>query len=233
MMTMKKPPFFEKVFDWLTEKSPLLFQAATKAGDFSLHFAAALPACPLRILSTIIEKYPKALEIHGHNGDLPLHAAAKTPGESKENIRLILDKYPKAACEANNTGKLPLHLACTKKDAPCDIIDMLIAANPDCLSVYDNKGYLPLHCACVQANDLFLVNHLTRKLNGSLLPSTKDGVSALFLACEQGASLDVIFTLVQYSQEMFSGDMFSGRSNKKSRLACSESLRGRRRTRKT
>lgn len=78
--------------------------------------------------------------------------------------------------------------------------------NPDGLSVYDNDRLLPLHRECVESGNIVVVESLIKKLDGAVLPPTKNGVPTLLLACEKGVSHDVIFTLVHQKRELFPGD---------------------------
>ena len=127
----------------------------------------------------------------------------------------------------NDKGQLPLHLACSGRVFSRGVIDMLIMANPNGLSAYDRDGFLPFHVACIYGRTSEIVEYLITKLDGAILPATKTGIPALFLACERNANLDVILMLVQNSLEVFSGDMLSDGGDKHA-LACAENLRSRR-----
>ena len=225
----------ETAIAWLIEKSPLLLQAADSVGNLPLHILADKPWCPAHVLDLFIEKYPRALQAHGQNGNLPLHnAVGNGKAVPKENVQYLLDKCPGASYRVNEKGQLPLHLACAINANSNDVIDLLVASNPEGLSMYDNDGCLPFHLACLHNTSPRIVNHLIKKLDGAILPSTKDGVSSLFLACERDANLNVIFALVRHSQEMFSSNVVSDHcSDNESTLACSGTLRSRRKRRKT
>lgn len=115
---------------------------------------------------------------------------------------------PEAATRPNRCGQLPLNLACSNHCTPDEVIDLLIEHNPEALYTYDAHGFLPFHDACLSpvCDKIALLRRSRQLRQSSTLLLTRDGVPPLGLACEQN-ELEVVYFLVQYSSNLFSGDM--------------------------
>lgn len=209
----------DKMVAWAIDKNPSCFRTADLSGKLPLHIAAYHDSYgDSSLLQSLVDRFPGGIQVKDQDGDLPLVSALRQPSSifsaKSTKIRFLLDAYPGAVYVANNNGQLALHVACAFQYP--EVIDLVTKYNTGALSVFDNAGMLPFHYACTRAavsgwdslrvSDLSIVEHLIKKVNGDSagLPATKDGSPALFLACENEKSLDIVSTLVKQSPELFS-----------------------------
>lgn len=187
--------------------SPMLIQTVNPLLNTPIHAAARDGfGCPAIILTQLAHEFPAALKMPNEHGHLPLHCSVESSFIALETVNFLLDEYPEAAQHrSSRSGQLPIHVACAHH-TPTQVLDILNEKYPDGQFVYDNDGHLPFHVACVRGS-VDTIEYWIHHMDGPNLPPTKNGTHPLFLACENNQGLDVLWKLVQHSQELFTGSI--------------------------
>jgi len=214
-----------RVVTFLAEQNESALSTVNFKGRPPLHLALYYTESSLNpVVKFLVEAFPNGLQTQMGEGNLALHAClSATPRGSRrfhstELIHYLLSKCPESAGHANMNGSLPLHVACSQNLVPYDFIDLLVKFNPEGLSVFDQEGLLPFHRACLNDQSGNLVRKMFREwFQGLSLPLTAGGdpTHALFLACANGASLDVIKFLVEKSPDLFRAAVQNAKQSKK------------------
>jgi ankyrin repeat protein len=215
-------------------------------GHLPLHLAAATATSDnTECVRILLDAHPDALWQRDHEGDVPLQCAVGNDTVTPEFVGCLLVAPPKDAdtsgyqhpTENSETGQLPLHFACVS-GASAKVLDQLIDYHPEALFHHDNEGNLPLHVAlrnnapvsnvqklhCAASKHKATKEQHTRYGNAhpkstttTMLPSTLEGMPALFVACvaaantddneprpeEEAKALDVIRFLAEHSPDLF------------------------------
>jgi ankyrin repeat protein len=159
----------------------------------------------LKVMTLFIAHRKELLFSRNAEGSLPLHCAVH--GRNPGGVRFLLEMWPEAASQPDSKGRLPVHVA-LELPFSHEIFEVLTDCYPEGLETFDNQGFLPLHTACMyQTSTTEVLETLMKKCpGGAALPSTKNGTSALFVAAENDASLDVLLFLAKRSPDLFSAE---------------------------
>lgn len=234
------PHSFE-ILSWLLQCYPESADETNDYGHLPMHLLAASESHD--VSDELIQKCfellwsvnPSALYAPDDEGDVPLQCLVTHKIESPILLHCIIEKASDdnvhfGSMENLLTGDLPLHTACMNGVFADHVLDPLLAFDPSALLHYDNEGYLPFHIA-LQGQQNCTVEVLKKLLYRkddstsnccptyrSTLPSSAEGIPALFIACENATpsdneeqgfsetdtkSLDIIRFIVENSPELF------------------------------
>lgn len=156
---------------------------------------------PLSVIQELIKIGPKACEFFDNSGDYPLHHYCKN-GTSVKALKLILEEYPEACQERNRYGSSPLQLSLDRSNLSEEWYYEIIKVCPSVASYHNRVKELPMHyCGKVNLN----VESLRLMLDAypiAIRSLNRHDSPPVLLACNRGASFDVIKTLVEYCPSM-------------------------------
>jgi len=199
----------DSVVTFLLEAFPEGLQTKNDQGNLPIHVALSAGHFDLLVVKVLVEAFPEGLQTQNATGNLPLHLAIDASEDfasidHMQVLEYLLDQFPGAARHANVNGSLPLHLACSNNHASFSHIQLLVQYFPGGLSAFDACGFLPFHRACLRDQNGALVQKMLQTwFQGKDLPWTRDHTPALFFACENHASLDVIKLFAEKSTDIF------------------------------
>ena len=174
-------------------------------GMILLHHACR-DGAPYELLKLIVNAYSKACSKKVNQGKLPWQIL-------KENG---------AALHSDKDGRLLLHHACHDKSVSLHLLKLLLDAYPKCIDIEDNSHKTPkklltdsgaaklknhkdhrllLHSACLKESMINLevvVNLLIDAYPDAVTESDEQGMTPLYLVCENADSGKVLRSLVHF-----------------------------------
>jgi len=123
----------------------------------------------------------------------PLHAIRQDDGlrNKKAAAEHVIELFLNHVRDVGKQGTLPLHHALVPVP-DIDYIDNLIALDPDAVAKQDSQGSLPLCYALCNQPSCDLIEQLLNVYPLSIKAVDQEGSTPLHVACQYGASLEVV-----------------------------------------
>jgi len=156
----------------------ILHQAITSKGDIKKR---------AKVIQDILRFSPEAARMKNGYGSLPLHVISQRNLKMKskikvELIRNLIDAYPESVTQPGGVGlRTPLHIIFTDYVSKEITKTMIDYGNQACF-MRDKNGYLPIHVACSRHCSPAKLEMLLEVNPASLLATTDDGKTILYLA---------------------------------------------------
>lgn len=158
---------------------------------------------PEEIVLTLLEAFPGAARIKDDGGKLPLHYASYSSNIVTELTQL----YPEGATVLDNSGNLPLHAACFINNASIGVVKCLVEAHPPSVYVTGKHERYPLHCAAGNnpSGKREIIEYLIEQYPGAVSAVDSSGKLPVHIACEYGASREVVELLLDQHEGNHNG----------------------------
>jgi ankyrin repeat protein len=201
----------------LVKAYPCATTKVDRHGNYALHTAAAkysgegyYRVCDeesrIEVIDVIANANPAALRARNNRGDTVVHSACKFQHYFRLIGRVAVSDWhslphiigmcpPQALHSPNANGETPFHLIVSTcaLSAP---VEYILNAKPDAARITDNFGNLPLHCMG-KDTPFTTAEQLLAAFPGAITVRNLAGEYPITKATSNGASLDVVYTLVQ------------------------------------